>query len=193
MQNNWKFSAALGISMLLLLRLHAQYTGLINFSQVDVNIELTDGWHIATIAGCYMETDVGKPYLPVKHLHIAIPEDITVVSIEIINIQQQELTGTHNIMPTQPGQIPGKPEPDFVEPDQTIYLTNAQYPNEFIYFSTSGFMSGMHIAGLLYYPLTYNPITKKLYLTTHLEYRLVYANQEDNPVKPRRMAYWKKR
>ena len=184
---NLKFLAAFGIMMLTLHGLYAQYVGQVNIDPADVNVEQSDGWDIATIPACYMETDVGKPYLPVKHLHIAIPEDKTVTGIEILNIQQQELAGTYNIKPTQPEQIPGEPEPDFVDPDPDIYGTDAPYPAEYNYNSTSGFMSGVHIAGLLYYPLTYNPVTQKLYLATHLEYRLVYADEENDPVKPRRM------
>jgi len=173
--------------MLMLHGLFAQYTGQVNYNPADVNTTQTDGWDLATIAGCDMETDVGKPCLPIKQLHIAIPEDKAVTGIQILNIQQQELTGTYNIMPTQPGQIPGEPEPDFVVPNQDTYGVNAQYPAEYIYSPTAGFKSGVHIAGVLYYPLTYNPVTQKLYLTTHLEYQLVYANEDNNPVKPRRM------
>jgi hypothetical protein len=187
MKTKLKFLTALSITMLMLQGLFAQYDGQVDFNPAEVNTEQTDGWDIATITDCYMETDVGKPYLPVKHLHIAIPEDKTVVGIEIINIQQQELSGTYNIMPTQPGQIPGEPELDFVDPNPDIYGVDAQYPAEYIYNTTSGFMSGVHIAGVLYYPLTYNPVTKKLFLTTHLEYRLVYADENNDPVKSRRM------
>ena len=97
--------------------LHAQWEiqlDLENFCHLDRIFFLNDslGW---AIAGCDMETDVGKPFLPIKQLHIAIPEDKAVASIQILSIQQQELTGTYNIMPTQPGQIPGEPEPDFVD------------------------------------------------------------------------------
>ncbi len=184
---NLRFSVVFGIMMLMLQGLFAQYTGQVEFNPADVNVEQTDGWDVVILPGCDMETDVGKPYLPVKQLHIAIPEDKTVANIEIINIQQQELTGTYNIMPTQPGQISGYPKPDFVSPDTNVYNINAKYPDEYILNPTSGFMSGVHIAGLLYYPLQYNPVTKKIYLTTHLEYRLAFTDQGNNPVKPRRM------
>jgi len=183
----FRFLAVFSIAVLMLQGLYAQYEGQENFDPSDVTFEQTDGWDVATITGCYMETETGRPYLPVKHLHIAIPEDNAVASIEIITLQQQELAGTYNILPTQPGQIPGEPEPDFVNPDPGIYSVNAQYPADYIYSPTAGFMSGVHIAGLLFYPLTYNPVTQKLYLTTHLEYRLVYAVENNNPVKPRRM------
>ncbi|NCA86888.1 MAG: hypothetical protein EOM83_15195, partial [Clostridia bacterium] len=184
---NLKLLVAFSILAMLIPGLYAQYIGQVNFTLTDVNTTQTDGWDVSTLVGCDMETDAGKPYLPIKHLHIAIPEDRAVASIQILSIQQQELTGTYNIMPTQPGQIPGEPEPDFVSPNIAIYNVNAQYPPEYIYSPTAGFKSGVHIAGLLYYPLTYNPATKKLYLTTHLEYQLVYANEDNNPVKPRRM------
>lgn len=104
-------SLALTAALVLLMQgLFAQYTGQVNFTTADVNTTQTDGWDLCTITGCDMETDIGKPCLPIKQLHIAIPEDKDVASIQILAIQQQELTGTYNIMPTQPGQIPGEPE-----------------------------------------------------------------------------------
>ena len=157
-----KLMAISCIMLLMLPGLYAQYQGQVDYYLADVNLEQSDGWDVATIDDCYMETEVGKPYLPVKHLHIAIPEYKKVTGIEILNIQQQELAGTYNILPTQPGQIPGEPEPDFIDPDTDIYSVDAPYPAEYIYCPTAGFMSGVHIAGLLYYPLTYNPVTQKL-------------------------------
>lgn len=182
-----RFLAVFGVIMLTLQGLYAQYTGQQNFSLAEVTTTQTDGWDIATLVGCNMEVDVGKPYLPVKHLHIAIPEDKDVIGIQILSMQQQELTGTYNIMPTQLEQIPGEAVPEFVNPDPAIYNINAQYPTEFIYSPTAGFKSGVHIAGVLYYPLRYNPITRKLYLTTQIQYQLVYADANHNPVKSRRM------
>lgn len=124
-----------------------------------------------------------------KLLNIALPANKTVTGIEIRVKQQQELAGTYNIMPTQPEQIPGEPEPDFVGPDPAIYNMNAQYPADYIYSPTAGFKSGVHIAGILFYPLRYNPVTRKLYLITQIQYQLVYADANHNPVKPRRMLH----
>ncbi|NPD47270.1 MULTISPECIES: hypothetical protein [unclassified Lentimicrobium] len=80
------FLAAL--SMLFLTTLKAQYLGQVQFTNADVAIEQKDGWHIATMAGCQMESKEGKPYLPVKYLQIAIPANKVVRGIEIISVQQ---------------------------------------------------------------------------------------------------------
>lgn len=184
-----RFLAVFSVIMLSLQGLYAQYTGQQNFSLAEVSTTQTDGWDIASLVGCNMEADAGKPYLPVKHLHIVIPGDKDVTGILILGMQQQELTGNYNIMPTQLEQIPGEAVPEFVNPDPTIYNMNAQYPTEYIYSPTAGFKSGVHIAEVLYYPLRYNPITRKLYLTTQIQYQLVFADANHNPVKPRRMNY----
>ena len=183
-----RFIAAFSVVMLMLHGIiYSQYTGQITINPADVSTEQTDGWDIVTIEGCNMENETGKPFLPVKSLKIAIPEDVDVTGIQILGVQQQELTGSYIIMPTQPGQIPGEPEPDFENPDPTIYNANAIYPSNYIFSTTDGFRSGVHIAGLLYYPLTYNPVTQKLYLTTQIQYQLVYTSSNHDPVKPRRM------
>lgn len=135
----FKFTAVFIIMMLILQGLFAQYTGQVNYTLGDVNTSQTDGWDLVTIEGCSMEMDAGKPYLPVKHLHIAIPEDKDVVGIQILSVQQQELTGTYNIMPTQPKKVPGEAEPDFIDPDPAIYVVNEQYPAKFICRSITGF------------------------------------------------------
>ena len=114
MKNKLKLIAIIILIMIVLPGLKAQYVGELNYNPADVNVEQTDGWDVATIPGCSMETEPGKPFLPIKHQHIAIPEDKTVVSVEILGIQQQEITGTYHIMPAQPESIPGEPEPDFI-------------------------------------------------------------------------------
>lgn len=175
-----RFLAVFSVIMLTLQGLYSQYTGQQYFSLADVTTTQANGYDHVTISGCFMETYVGKPYLPVKHLHIAIPEDKDVIGIQILSMQQQELTGTYNIMPTQLEQIPGETAPEFGNPDPAIYNVNEQYPANYIINTTTGFKSGVHIAGVLYYPLRYNPITQKLYLTTQIQYQLVYANASHN-------------
>ncbi|NPD47921.1 C25 family cysteine peptidase [Lentimicrobium sp. S6] len=44
------------------------------------------------------------------------------------------------------------------------------------------------MAALVYYPLQYNPITDKLYLTTQLEYRIIFSDAAHQPISPRRMS-----
>ncbi len=66
-----KFSAAFCIAMLLLQGLYAQYTGQVNYSLTDVSLSQSNGYDVATIEGCQMEIEQGKPFLPVSYLSIA--------------------------------------------------------------------------------------------------------------------------
>ncbi len=182
-----KFSAAFCIAMLLLQGLYAQYTGQASINPVDLSYSQTNGYDVASIEGCHMEDRTGAPFLPIKTLSIAIPEDQDVASVQILGVQQQELPGTYNILPTQESQVPGEPAPDFINGDPDIYNVNAQYPAISISYSCHGFRSGVHLVHLQFYPLTYNPITQKLYLTTQIQYQLQYTNASHDPVKPRKM------
>ncbi|MDD2529377.1 MAG: hypothetical protein PHW35_09680 [Lentimicrobiaceae bacterium] len=55
--------------------LRAQYSGQLTFSLADVSISKTDGLDVVTIQGCGMETEAGKPYLPIKQFNIVIPSN----------------------------------------------------------------------------------------------------------------------
>lgn len=168
-------------------KLHAQYTGQLTFSSSEISFSQSDSWDVVAMKGCQLETQPGMPALPVKLLNIVIPVNKKVSGIEIVSIQQQELQGTYNLIPTQPGKVPDLPEPGFYPADAAVYNTNAYYPTPQLINSGAGFMAGVHISGQQFYPLQYNPVTKKLKLTTSITYKFNYADELNLPVKPLRL------
>lgn len=178
---------AIALWVLPFVKLHAQYTGQLTFSSSEISFTQSDGWDVVTMAGCQMETQPGMPALPVKFLNIVIPVNKKVSGIEVLSIQQQELPATYNLMPTQPGKVPDLPDPGFFPADPSVYNTNANYPANQLISSGAGFRAGVHISGLQLYPVQYNPVTKKLKLTTAITFKLVYADEANSPVKPLRL------
>lgn len=116
-----------------------------------------------------------------------IPVNKKVSGIEIVGIQQQELKGTYNLMPTQPGKVPDLPDPGFYPADAAVYKVNAFYPADPFINSGAGFMAGVHVSGLQFYPLRYNPVTKKMVLTTSVTFKLIYSDEINTPIKPLRL------
>jgi len=178
---------AIALWVLPFVKLHAQYTGQLTFSSSEISFSQSDGWDVVTMAGCQLETQPGMPALPVKLINIVIPVNKKISGIEVLSIQQQELQGTYNLMPAQPGKVPDLPDPGFFPADASVYNTNAYHPASQLISSSAGFMAGVHISGLQLYPLQYNPVTKKLKLTTAISYKLVYADEANNPIKPLRL------
>jgi len=181
------FALAITLWILPFEKVLAQYIGQQSFSSSEISFTQSDGWDMVAMAGCQLETQPGIPALPVKLLNIVIPVNKKVSGIEVLSIQQQELQGTFNLMPAQPGKVPDLPDPGFYPADASVYNINAYYPSSQLSSSGAGFMAGVHISGLQLYPLQYNPITKKLKLTTSITFRLVYADEANGPVKPLRL------
>jgi len=169
-------------------KMNAQFTGQLTFSSSEISFSKSEGWDIISLKGCQMETQAGMPYLPVKLLNIVIPVNVKVTGIEILSIKQQELSGSFNLMPTQPGKVPGLPNPGFFPADAAVYSVNTYYPANSFVNNGAQFMAGVHIAGLQFYPLQYNPVTKKLILIAQVNYRLIYADETNTPVQPKRLT-----
>lgn len=188
MKKQLKHFVLAGIALLAGIGLKAQYTGSIDISPIQVSQEKSGTYDVVRIEGCSMTIEPGSPYLPIKELHIALPANKTVSSIQVLNYTQQELKGSYEILPTQYPRIPELQDPGFKEPNIGIYGDNSLYPAIQLSFTGAGFASGVHIAGINYCPLQYNPITKKLVLTTHIEYRVNYTTESNSPIKPRRLT-----
>jgi len=181
------FALVIALWILSFERLSAQYTTQLTYSSAQISYSQSNGWDVVKMTDCQLETQPGLPALPVKLLNIVIPVNKKISGIEIVSIQQQELKGTYNLMPTQPGKVPDLPDPGFYPADAAVYKVNAFYPADQFINSGAGFMAGVHISGLQFYPLRYNPVTKKLTLTTSVTFNLIYTDEKNTPVKPLRL------
>ncbi|MFO7827364.1 MAG: C25 family cysteine peptidase, partial [Bacteroidales bacterium] len=127
---------------------------------------------------------VGAPMLPTRTFTYIIPSGMKVSNIVINSTTEEELTGSYDIYPAQPEKIISLPEPDFVEPDPAIYENNAFYPANCIKNNGNSNLSGAKIFTLQYYPIKYNPVTKKLVLLTNINFTLEYEPDYSQFIKP---------
>jgi hypothetical protein len=91
------------------------------FSTDDLVFNTVMGYDVVQLKdGSYRNT-IGKPMLPVKEIKIALPKDMKVTQLQVVDVQRVALDGTYLIFPAQPPrklddsdkQIP------FTEPDTT--------------------------------------------------------------------------
>uniref|UniRef100_A0A7C4U717 T9SS type A sorting domain-containing protein n=1 Tax=candidate division WOR-3 bacterium TaxID=2052148 RepID=A0A7C4U717_UNCW3 len=148
------------------------------FSKDGFMVKHLGDYDIVELKGFPSETRIGEPRLPDVRENVLIPSGSIPLGVEIISQEVEELPGEYNIIPTQkdvPLPMPGKNfeiEPPL--PNPYIYSQDKIYPYEKITLLGSGNKNGFTIAEVRLYPVQYNPIKKKLYLTTKITYKVKY-------------------
>ncbi len=167
----------LALCLIVLAALSAAATGpsidlLVDASQVEILRE--DGLSRLVLEGHRSLADVGAPAIPARVVHFVIPADMTVDDIVISFTAEEELAGVHKVRPAQP-EVPTGGTPRWVDPDASIYASDAIYPAERAVFLGDGYLGGYHIASIALYPLRYRPLSGKLVLTSDLSARIELA------------------
>lgn len=119
---------------------------------------------------------VGAPKLPVFSRSYALPAGSTVSNISFNNGSKTLLGSTLYLYPAQPPCIGnGKPCPDFVLPDTTIYNSTASFPVETTKLTSDVLSFGYHMVTVSICPFQYIPIEKKLYLYNEINITINYS------------------
>lgn len=121
---------------------------------------------------------VGEPYLPVKAIDIVVPDNMEVSEIKIVGVQESELQGEFNVPPVSESSITNYLTNNLVGQRETedIYSNDLYYPEAFLTKENEGYMGGSKIASILFYPIKYNPTTKKLKLITQIKFQITYSS-----------------
>nr|MBN2276905.1 hypothetical protein [candidate division Zixibacteria bacterium] len=116
----------------------------------------------------------GAPMLPSRQLKIAIPDGMKVTSIEIEEINFEDIAGQYNIFPAQlPLEIGNSvDDAEFIAPDPDIYRSASSYPNQIIILDGQSDLAGQSFALVTVCPVQYLPAEKKLTLATNIKFIL---------------------
>lgn len=141
----------------------------------------------------------GKPILPYKIIQIPLPEntDLHSLKLKIENIEEETIRGQYNIEPAKQGISPKKDDinglkynqKDFLFIDNTIYKKDSFFPAEPIKLlspSTKGIKKGniMNFVRILYSPIQYNPVTKKLKIIKKAKISIIYKTIDRSHIIP---------
>jgi len=100
-----------------------QVTYRMTFSEDDLSFDTILGYdRVQLKEGGYLN-DIGKPMMPIKEITIALPQDMKVTHVQVVDVQRRAIEGTYSIVPAQPPRTINDDQPiPFTDPDTTIYV-----------------------------------------------------------------------
>jgi hypothetical protein len=142
-------------------------------SENDLAFDRKDGYDLIDLKDGEKIGEIGKPDLPLKLVHLLIPNDSEVESLIIITDSYEVVEGEYFIFPVQPDEkTDGMVEKKWVPPDSEIYNSDLLYPGKLGEIVERGYLAGNQIVTLALYPLQYRPKSKKLFFYPDLDLKL---------------------
>ena len=139
----------------------------------DLVLESRDGYDLIDLKDGERIGEIGRPDLPMKLVHLLLPNYSEVESLIIINKSYKTMEGGYLIFPAQPDEkTNGVMEKTWVPLDSEIYHSDSLYPGKLAGIVESGYLAGNRIVTLALYPLQYRPRSKELLLYTDLSLQL---------------------
>ncbi len=160
----------------------------IDFPQALLKLELKDGYTFVNYGNApEIDAAPGSPSIPVCPVHIVIPADAELKSVDIISMDERRIPGEYMLYPVQIGRTfsPTEPPPPFVPPQERYYNLKTIYPEKVIDFVGSGNKGGFRLCRFLTFPVRYLPASRELYLVEKIKVRVAY---EEGKIVPKRLS-----
>jgi hypothetical protein len=144
----------------------------------DLIFKRVDDYDVVEIRGHSVLLEAGAPRVPRVMEKLVIPAGATVVGVEIIAEEWQDVPGFYKVVPAQPDvplPVPGQEfTPQWYAPRPEIYEAAEFYPEAKVRLNGVGSMSGYRIAHVELFPVRYQPVSGVLQLATRITYRVSY-------------------
>ena len=154
---------------------HSFFSGVshtVHFSENDLIFDRRDGYDLVDLKDGEKTGELGEPDLPLKLVHLLIPNDSEVESLIIMG-NSKVIEGEYFVYPAQPDEkTDGMIKRTWVPPDSETYNSDSLYPGKLGEIVESGYLAGNRIVTLALYPLQYRPKSKKLFFHTDLDLKL---------------------
>lgn len=150
----------------------------INTLKEKCKFEKRDNYDIINLSDyeCDYIGQDGAPMLPKRQVSYIVPINKKVVKVEIINIKEETLDGSYEIYPSQPPMISDNDNKLFIKPKLEFYGKNEFLPQNLIGGIETQNMAGTRICSFSFYPMKYNPVSKKISLISELKFRFVFED-----------------
>jgi len=157
----------------------------VHSSESDLSFTRRDGHDLVDLKDGEKIREIGKPDLPLKLVHLLIPNDSEVESLIILSKSCKVIEGEYLLFPAQPDEkTDGTIEVTWVCPDSQIYSSDSLYPGKPGEIVESGYLGGNKVVTVALYPLQYRPKSKKLFLYADLDLQLKLRNSGNVSLTP---------
>ena len=134
-----------------------------------------------SIEGWGFSTEVGEPKLPMLRRIISVPLGAE-VRLTLNAQQMRELDSKANTLrnPVIPAQAPISKAATTIpfEVNKALYRRNEFNTREWVEVSELGFMRGVRVFALDFYPVRYNPVTNSIRVLENLDLRVDFINSD---------------
>jgi hypothetical protein len=144
----------------------------IQCNESDLFIGENLGFDVVELVGCRSTNEVGAPQLPLLVTYVAIPQDLSVIGVEVIETDPVEIPGFYKVFPGQEPQIIGATPYDIVVPDPAIYNSSDPFPREIVEFVQQADLAGQNLAVLAIHPVQYRGAEERLIFNKRIEFVL---------------------
>ncbi|MBC8184630.1 gliding motility-associated C-terminal domain-containing protein [candidate division KSB1 bacterium] len=153
---------------------------IIRFEKSDLQFSKIQQYDIIRMRELELSHIKGEPQLPVKLIHLNIPDGEKVTAVEIISVNYEILKQNLLLLPCQAPQALSneKRELKLQTPDSEIYQSNDPYPQQVVSLLNAGKIQGKQIAGIAIYPMQYLPAQKKVRFYSEIQFRVMLENRE---------------
>ncbi len=134
----------------------------------------------------------GEPEIPVLARNVLLPPKNRAVGIRVISAQYRPLADDVELPPIQPPAVMPMPgiqtEPRTIPPNSEIYSRDEWFPTQPVKFAGAGNISGFSVAGILIYPVRYNPVRRQVEYLAELKVEVDFQ-PADPPMPARRSVH----
>jgi len=145
------------------------------FTPDDIEFSKTLDYDVVRLKGNgnYL-TDPGKPWVPVREIKIALPQDMKATAITGINITIESLNGEFELLPSQKPQKLDidRQAMEFIEPNLSIYTSIAAYPQNSVELIGQSDLAGQPMAIVRICPVQYFPVEKQLKIIRSISFSI---------------------
>lgn len=136
-------------------------------------------FHLVAIGGLETMTELGEPCLPVKVVHVYVPQHRQIRRVVIESQSAVSLPGEYLLLPGQ-REIPlsSTEPPEAVMPNRQTYESALPYPASPVSVASVGSMAGRRIASIEVFPLQYVPAERRLILNEKISFSVEFEDAD---------------
>ena len=151
----------------------------VSFSQIDLVLSQSGRFDVIELEGCVGSQRRGLPDLPVRFLHLALPEASRATSVSVRVLGEVKLNGSFLIRPVQPDlRTDGAAGGQWIGPDPAVYESELSYPASTVEIAQQGYLAGNPIVTLVVTPFRYLPRSGDLTFYTGLDIEVGLESDE---------------